>query len=707
MKTKPLIIAVMNLFINKRRFILSSFWFLVTGCILMQGCSNSNKNKVKVEELTYKGLAAFSSEEDFNDYLRSLRDNQKRQSKSSGSSDNVATEAAIAPAQASPPSDTNDGATESSITNNQEVGVDEGDIIKAYRDYLVILRRGRLFVVKTSNGLQKVAQLPSYFPGLHAVREGYSGAWYDELLIHENLILVIGYNYRFSATEIGLFRISEDGQVSHENSYFLYSNDYYSSRNYASRLVASKLVFYMPYHLRFHDSEVGLPAISQYESEYNSISTNTKSTELPRHDIIQYNNIYRPVQPTLNPTLHTVVVCDLTQSNFSCTARAILGPYSRRFYVTTQAVYIWVASGYCSFCTKKERETWDRYSTLYRFPFDGGESPKLIQLYGSPIDQFSFHDDGEYLNVLLRGTASRDWMWHSEWSTGKVVLARIPLSALSTTPATLEEQNYHILPSVNPPVEETTPPASSGPETPVSSPISSSLLNRFVGNHLLYGGHYYHPFHSRPQQSARLFVLPYRRPANHTELELTHRVERIDRVGTNAVVMGNQIRDTNSLEVSIVELGESPRLAAKHVILNASQSERRSHSYHHTRLGDGQFLMGIPVVSYSYQRQNQNYLAYPLGYSGYSRAGIEFLLVQNTQDSSSISSVGALSANVTTFINDNCIVSCTDWYGNARPIFWRNRILALVGYELMEGQWNSDRTSLDRDRHLYFLDTSR
>jgi len=30
-------------------------------------------------------------------------------------------------------------------------------------------------------------------------------------------------------------------------------------------------------------------------------------------------------------------------------------------------------------------------------------------------------------------------------------------------------------------------------------------------------------------------------------------------------------------------------------------------------------------------------------------------------------------------------VSCVDWYGNARPIFFRGRIFALMGYELVEG----------------------
>ena len=30
-------------------------------------------------------------------------------------------------------------------------------------------------------------------------------------------------------------------------------------------------------------------------------------------------------------------------------------------------------------------------------------------------------------------------------------------------------------------------------------------------------------------------------------------------------------------------------------------------------------------------------------------------------------------------------VSCVDWYGNARPLFLRGRVFALLGYELVEG----------------------
>ena len=41
-------------------------------------------------------------------------------------------------------------------------------------------------------------------------------------------------------------------------------------------------------------------------------------------------------------------------------------------------------------------------------------------------------------------------------------------------------------------------------------------------------------------------------------------------------------------------------------------------------------------------------------------------------------------AGVPPGLADGCVASCVDWYGNARPIFLGQRMLALLGYELVE-----------------------
>jgi hypothetical protein len=66
-------------------------------------------------------------------------------------------------------------------------------------------------------------------------------------------------------------------------------------------------------------------------------------------------------------------------------------------------------------------------------------------------------------------------------------------------------------------------------------------------------------------------------------------------------------------------------------------------------------------------------------------AAILFLR-NNALDLDEIGEMGAQS----TSNNDNCRASCMDWYGNARPLFIRNRIFALLGYEIVEGSVNDN-----------------
>jgi hypothetical protein len=105
--------------------------------------------------------------------------------------------------------------SDESITNNQEAGVDEGGIVKAWGDYLIVLRRGRLFTVDLGNqGMDPICVVDAFAPGEDP------GSWYDELLVSESTAVVVGYNYDVGATELGLFSLTEQGCIHHEETYF-------------------------------------------------------------------------------------------------------------------------------------------------------------------------------------------------------------------------------------------------------------------------------------------------------------------------------------------------------------------------------------------------------------------------------------------------------------------------------------------------------
>ena len=71
------------------------------------------------------------------------------------------------------------------------------------------------------------------------------------------------------------------------------------------------------------------------------------------------------------------------------------------------------------------------------------------------------------------------------------------------------------------------------------------------------------------------------------------------------------------------------------------------------------------------------------GYKHLIEGSAAILFLKN--DGLSFDEMGELGATETS-TNDNCKASCVDWYGNARPLFIRNRVFALLGYEIVEGR---------------------
>jgi hypothetical protein len=67
--------------------------------------------------------------------------------------------------------------------------------------------------------------------------------------------------------------------------------------------------------------------------------------------------------------------------------------------------------------------------------------------------------------------------------------------------------------------------------------------------------------------------------------------------------------------------------------------------------------------------------------------------------------LGALASSPGAGTDDQCVTSCVDWYGNARPIFHRDRVFALLCYELVEGRL--DDRSIRETRRVDMLDLVR
>lgn len=583
-----------------------------------------------------KTMKAFRSDEELATYLKELAEKQKRVSRGKGLSGEA--QAPMAAAETTKSADAKESAKDDeSITNVQHAGVDEGGIVKLHGNHLVILRRGRLFTVAIGDGaLRPVSTVDAFGPDIDP-----RSTWYDEMLVSKDTIAVIGYSYERGGTEVGLFHISDDGQLSYQSTYHLRSNDYYSSRNYASRLIGSKLIFYSPLYIypNAQDPFGSFPAVRKWHkgatpSEFNRI--------------VPASRVYKPevdLTADYGLALHTVTVCDLSNGEFDCQATSVMGPAGRVFYVSPDSVYVWASS------RLRRGDQTGPQSLLFRMPLDGS-SPSALRVSGSPVDQFSFlQSDDQCLNVLVRSDASGDGMWGAEVVAGDVALMRIPLTSFSDGTDVVPSSSYRKLPK----------------------PQGYTFQNRFVGDYLIYGtGSGW----GNPTQTddSNLFIVEWARGNSH-QLSLPHGVDRIEQMGSDAVIVGTNGSD---LHFTSVKLGLWPEVISEYIRKGASQGELRSHGFFYKAEGADSGTLGLPVS-----------LPARPGYRHLFDTSSAILFLRN--ESLRFRELGELGSQPERAVNDKCRASCVDWYGNSRPLFIRGRIFALLGYEIVEGRLDDGR----------------
>src|SRR6266849_5397516 len=154
------------------------------------------------KKTTRTTMRAFSSEDELRNYFRQLAEERKRQAARAreNANNNAPPPAPSAVAQSATTKGGEGYAAkdkDESVTNTQHAGVDEGGIVKLHGDHLVVLRRGRLFTVAIGSGaLKPISAVDAFGPDIDP-----RYTWYDEMLVSEDTVAVIGYIYERGGTE--------------------------------------------------------------------------------------------------------------------------------------------------------------------------------------------------------------------------------------------------------------------------------------------------------------------------------------------------------------------------------------------------------------------------------------------------------------------------------------------------------------------------
>lgn len=615
--------------------------------------SPSESSPRRLDDRAGPTLRRFASNAEFAAYVKGIQRVSRR-----GSSDAMAVSAPSPAAAPQASADAGRSAAEPAnpgITNNQNLGVDEGGIVKQIGHYLVVLQDGRVFSVDLGQGAGAPLRLADRIDVYRSPAQAAS--WYDEMLVLGDRILITAYNYRERASEITVLRLAPDGGLHREGRYLISSNDYYSTDNYATRLIGDTLVIYTPVALGY--GEFAVPRIRRADRDGEADAG---------RELLRGGDIYAPPGRVDDPILHAVSFCPL-RSGMRCRTSAFVGPAMREFYVSPTDVFLWIGAPdglpwSIDYGNQRRQCPSGQYwrgpaadsALLYKLPVDGGPVGAL-GVEGAPADQFAFDSKDGRLRALL-GRVSGDCAAYG--AAKPLALLDVPLSAFGQRIRHVSPAAYAPLPRIE----------------------GGQLENRFVGDWLVYGGRATWdssaPGDAAPTLSS-LYAVPVTRPWATTRLALPHNAIRIERAGDDAIVTG--YRDARGLMISYIGLGARPRIASTTQLAGRFESEGRSHAFNAWARADGGGLLGLPTTVREWRSGR--------GWSDGNASALSFVAFDPAKR---LASAGELTpGDGRPEPEYRCDVSCIDWYGNSRPIFTGGRILALMGTDLVEGRMAAGR----------------
>ena len=649
----------------------------IAALILVSSASAQSIKQPTREPPVWGQLERFSGEAEFLRYVRDVQrvnDRRGRQDFGAGAEDAIAVTGSVLPPPPPPPPPPAPGATiapaaaaepnaqasasaapdGTSITNVQTQGVDEGGIVKQVGRFLVVLQDGRLFVADTRPGGEAGLALAAR---ANVYRSPRADTWYDEMLVSGNRILVTGYSYRESASEISIFTISESGALARETTYFISSNDYYDVENYATRLVGGNLVIYTPLAVGNINPERPMrwPLVRRWLREGDHRAITSAGVAL-----FDARDIYKPVQRTSAPMVHSVSVCPLGDARsgdeLECRTTGFVGAARREFFVSNSDIYLWVTPTWgdsaivCPTSNGANADAGAVPATIFQVPLSG-RPPRALHARGQPMSQLALDASTDEFRALVS--------WNeSPCASARVAEVRyfhVPLAAFSSTPTQAPQASFVRAPS----------------------PGAAQYETRFTSTHVVYGGREssssFPPAEGAASIAARVVAVPVARPSAAAVLEAPHNVLRVERAGADIVITG--YRTNRGLSVSLLDLGARPRFASTTVLDGRYESENRSHAFNALVGPDEVGMMGLPTVTRTKE-----------GGRWWFRSQASDVSFLSLDAAGRLSAMGQLIANQTAQHPDyRCEVSCVDWYGNSRALFTGGRVFALSATELIEG----------------------
>ncbi len=538
-------------------------------------------------------------------------------------------------------SSTTSTASNTGVTTTQIAGIDEGDIVKAMGRHVLVLRHGVLYVTNTDT-----LEVSDHSRVMAEEADG----WIDELLVHSptRRAVVVGFVTGPDGegyTLLHLFTVDDAGSLQRGDAIWLRSEDYFSDENYATRLLGDNLLLYSMHELRrnmpfdpeeFEDMDAdevaAIRARSRWDATLPAIRIGRgrfEATWSPRR-------IYKRDRSRAH-LMHAVTRCDLSRSPIPCTTRGVIEGGYAQLFVSPTAAYLWVdnpplipepgwnASDADWDAFEERLQSLQSVAAVYRFPH-GQQHVELAMARGQLGSMMHLAEFDGHLHALVAwtdGGAEDDETNDDESDDDEMDDEHAALLRFDLG-SFGQRLRYADIRHL---------------------PSDVPAVGRWSGRRMVYG--------------AGDSVVVHDATTNET-WQAPGETARVDPIeGGVLVTLAGE-----DMEYISVDLQNAPRALERRRLRGATGAETRTHGFFFLPSGRGAGTFGVPIVR---------------GHGGRGRAAIAFFDMADFQTSLA----GTIYAEDT---DVPCEQSCIDWYGNARPEFWRDRIFALMGSEIVETQ---------------------
>lgn len=549
------------------------------------------------------------------------------------------------------------------ITNNQESGVDEGDIVKKSGRFVFVLRQGWLHVVDTgapaSPALSLVQSLQI------ATDPTGETVWYDEILAFGDRLVLVGYNYEEEVAELLSYAIDRSGRLQREARYWIRVPDYYSASNYLGRIEGENLLMVL-----------AMPLDDQAGNAWPAWSNRDEGAGMWQ-PLVDLEAVHLPAAVPVDPVIHMVVRCPLRQLRgeaLACTTTGVVGERDSVSYVSPSAAYLaveyWPASALLDPAIDPfdwfDRHKGLRSTIIYRFPFAAGEPAGFALFKGLPGTQFTFVERGSHLHAAMSGSGS------GPDADQELLLQSLHAGAFASNP----EAPAHARLDARVPLDP------------------AQLTFRFTDHGLLIGPHSkvlleeltdveaFRKVGHPPLPRLPALLLQTLDGAPPLAIETGHTADQVEPVHGGVAVSGRD--PAGRWTVSVLAPRASALAPYTLAVSGVEQSEERSHAFNHTRWHDGTALLGWPVSPVED--------AVPWSELYWRRMGQVSDLALFLWDGVNLSLAGVIDMQHSR-TPPKCKEpwDCIDWYGNTRLFFFDSRIFALSGPRLVEASWDGAR----------------